>query len=445
MGRRKVKIVLLCAWILSAFLTGCAGQSSPELYALPKQPDEYYELQTAIDQVLVSDASYSGPLSGSNQQAVQLADLDGDSENEAIVFIKTGGERPLKVYIFDAGKDGDYVNTGVIEGDGTAFDSVEYIQMDGEPGLEILVGRQLSEQISQSLCVYSYKEEHLTELVSANYTEYAVVDLDGDDRKEVFVIRSQSEERAAVAELYRYRNEQVEREPEVSLSAGAKTIKRIVTGNVSQGVPAVFVASEYGEDTIITDIFAYTGKDFRNISSNSETGLSAQTVRSYNVYATDIDFDGLIELPSPVALPSDSSEMTYWVIDWYNLTPGGDREVKMTTFHSYLNGWYLDLPESWYGQLTVHWEEDEDGNRGYVFSKWNGRDRKSEPIVTILALTGEDRLTKAEENGRILLAEKGETAYAAVLGECALAEELRAEDLYGMFHFIEVDWNTGEI
>ena len=144
-------------------------------------------------------------------------------------------------------------------------------------------------------------------------------------------------------------------------------------------------------------------------------------------------------------LPSDSGENTYWVIDWYNLEADGERTVKMTTFHSYLNGWYLDVPESWCGQLTVSREEDHEGNRGYIFSKWNGRNRKPEPIVTILAFTGDDRLNRAQENGRILLAEKGETAYAAVLGECALAQELSESDLYGMFHFIEVDWNTGEI
>lgn len=445
MGRWKPLGVLLGALFFAALLSGCMGQSAEELYALPQQPDEYYDLQYAIDQIRSEDASYSGPLTGSNQQAVQLADLDGDSEDEAIVFIKTTGERPLKVYIFDADEDGNYANTGVIEGDGSAFDSVDYVEIDGRPGLEILVGRQLSEQITQSLGAYSYQDGRLTELMSTNYNEYTVVDLDGDDHRDVFVLRFQTEERAAVAELYRYVNGQMEREPEVNLSPGAKQIKRIVTGHVAHGVPAVFVASEYGEDTIITDIFAYRGTDFRNISSNAETGLSAQTVRSYNVYATDIDYDGLIELPSPVALPSQNSETTYWVIDWYNLMPNGRREIKMTTFHSYLNGWYLDLPESWYGQLTVSREENEDGSRDYVFSKWNGRDRAPEPVLTIHSFTGDDRLELAQSGGRFLLAEKGDTAYAASFGSCKWAEELTEEKLIAMFHFIQVDWNTGEI
>ncbi len=443
MGRGKWLGVLLGA-LISVTLTGCLGQSD-ELYALPKQPDEYYELQKAIDLVLVPNASYSGPLTGANQQAVQLADLDGDGADEAVVFIKTPGERPLKVFIFDENKDGTYENTGIIEGDGSSFDAVEYAQLDGKPGLEILVGRQLSEQIPQSLCAYSYQNGVLTELMSTNYLEFTVVDLDRDDRKDVFLLRAPSEERVTVAELYRYVNDQMERAPEAYLSSGAKEIRRIVTGYVSQGVPAVFVASAYDADMIITDIFAYSGDTFRNVSTNAETGLSAQTVRSYNVYATDIDNDGLIELPSPVALPSQSGEHTYWVIDWFNLLPSGEKQVKMTTFHSYLNGWYLDLPALWYGELTVIRVEGEDGGYGYTFAKWNGREQEPEEIVTIYAFTGEDRVERANSDGRFLLAEKGETAYAAVFGTCSWAKQLSKEVFSTMFHFIRVDWNTGEI
>ena len=445
MGSQKLLGVLMGALFSAAILTGCVGQSAEELYALPKQPDEYYELQTAIDQVLTSNASYSGPLTGNNQQAVQLADLDGDGRDEAIVFIKTVGERPLKAYIFDENEDRTYLNTGVIEGDGSAFDAVDYVQLDGEPGMEILLGRQLSEQITQSLCAYAYRDGHLVELMSTNYAEYTVADLDGDERGDIFVLRSQTEERSAVAELYRYVDGQMEREPEVPLSDGTKQIRRIVTGHVAQNLPAVFVASEYGENMIITDIFAFTGRDFRNISTNAEAGLSAQTVRSYNVYASDIDSDGLIELPAPVALPSQNNEATYWVIDWYNLMPDGRREVKTTTFHSYLNGWYLELPDYWHDHLTVMREENSDGDRGYTFAKWNGREQDAEVVLTIHAFTGEDRLDRANSDDRFFLAEKGETVYAASFGDCIWAKQLTQDDVRAMFHFIQVDWNTGEI
>ena len=444
MGRRNSILALLAGLLLAAVLGGCSMRSADELYALPKQSDAYYDLQKAIDRVMTQNASYSGPLSGSNQQSVQLADLDGDGQDEAIVFARSSGEKPLKAYIFDRSGD-HYENTAVMEGDGSAFDAVEYVQLDDQPGMEILVGRQLSDQILQSLCVYSYRDGQLVELMSANYSEFKVVDLDGDDHKDVFILRLETEERTGVAELYRYRNGAMERDQEAPLSTGAKQIKRILAGYVAQGVPAVFVASTYEEDTIITDIFAFYGKFFRNIAANGDAGVSAQTVRNYNVYATDIDEDGVIELPMPVALPSATAgEETYWVIDWYNLVPGGTRNVKLTTYHNYSGGWYLILPDKWSGQLSVSREKKVSEVPGLTFSKWNGYDQTPEEIMTIYAFTGDDRVKLAQADGRILLAEKGEVAYSAALGSCKWAAELSAEDLISMFHFIYLDWNSGE-
>lgn len=436
----------LGAGICALAMSGCVSNQAEELYALPRQSDAYYALQSAMDQVLGADAAYSGPLSGSNQQAVQLADLDGDGQDEAIVYVKTSGEKPLKAYIFDSDENENYRNTAVIEGDGSAFDSVEYVQVDGKPGLEILVGRRISDQIVQSLGVYAYDGTGVTELMSANYTEYIAADLDGDEGRELLILRLETEDRAGTAALYRWRDGRMVQEPEALLSAGIRQIRRITTGYVASGVPAVFVASTYGEDTLVTDIFAFCGTEFCNIATDVESVFSSQTVRSFNVYASDIDSDGLIELPSLVALPSDAAEdETYWAIDWYNLSLDGQRKRKMMTYHCYPGGWYLELPETWYEHLTVSRSEETDGVRGYTFSKWNGRGAKIEEIVTIYAFTGDDRLTLAQADGRFLLAEKGETAYAASLGTCSWAGELNQEKLNQIFHLIQVDWNSGEI
>jgi len=436
--------LLLSSLLLSTVCTGCAVGSADELYALPRQSDAYYDLQQAMDVVMGSSPTYAGPLTGSNQQAVQLADLDEDGQDEAIVFIKTTGEKPLKAYVFDR-SGGSYENTAVMEGDGSEFDAVEYVQLDGKPGLEILIGRQLSDQILQSLSAYSYQDGRLMELMTVNYSEFKVTDLDADDNKDVFVLRQETDERVGVAELYCYRNGMMERTQQASMSLGAKQIKRIISGYVAQGIPAVFVASGYEEGTIVTDIFAFAGQRFCNLSASGEAGISTQTIRSYYVFATDIDEDGVIELPMPVVLPSaTAAEETHWIIDWYNLLPEGGRRIKMTTYHNYAGNWYLVLPETWHDQLSVSREKETAGAGGYIFSKWNGYGQTPEEIFTIYSFTGEDRQMQAEADGRFVLAEKGETIYAASLGTCQWAQELTQKDLRAMFRFIYLDWNSGE-
>lgn len=440
------KLLLCLLWLGACvfLLTGCFVKTVDELYTLPTHSDDYYDLQSAIDEVFESGTvSYSAPVSGANQQSVQLADLDGDGDDEAIAYLRTTGERPLCAYIFDK-IDGRYVNIAVIEGSGTAFASVEYAQLDGQDGMELIIGRKLSNQVLQAMSAYAVRDGRVVEIMSANYSEYTLVDLDGDGNRDIFLLRFDADERAGVAELYRSRDGQLERDPEASMSAGVECIKRIITGYLSSGVPAAFVASIYDADSIVTDVFAFRDGTFQNVTA-SGTGLSVQTVRNYFVYAGDIDGDGLIELPQLETLP-DAGEggESYSAIRWYNLSLSGARTLKMTTWHCFSGGWFLQLPEEWDGRLTISRSDEVSGVRGYVFSQWDDGTRTAEPIVTIYAFSGEDRNQTAASDGRMVLAEKGDVTYAALLGSSTLARQLNQERLRQLFNFIHIDWNSGE-
>ena len=45
-----------------------------------------------------------------------------------------------------------------------------------------------------------------------------------------------------MAELYRFRDGQMAREPEAQLTAGVQSVRRIVVGDLTRNVPAVFTA-----------------------------------------------------------------------------------------------------------------------------------------------------------------------------------------------------------
>ena len=116
--RMKRMLLAVLAAAMSLVLSGCFVKTVDELYTLPKHSDEYNRLEQAIDQVMSSqNASYAAPVSGMNQQSVQLADLDGDGTEEAVAFLKTTGDKPLKACIFSR-VDEDYQLMDVIEGDG---------------------------------------------------------------------------------------------------------------------------------------------------------------------------------------------------------------------------------------------------------------------------------------------------------------------------------------
>lgn len=432
--RRILAAVVLCL----ALLSGCAITPSEELYAVPKRSAEYNELQKAVESVIGSGGKYSAPVSGSNQQPVQQADLDGDGQEEVIVCATATGEKPLRLYIFKQ-IDGKFQLQSTIEGEGTAFESVEYAQIDGAPGMELIIGRQVSDQVLQAMSVYAVKNGQASELISTNYSAYTTIDLDSDGLTDIFLLREDSQEHKVAAELYRWQNTELAREPEAVLSAGMGSVKRIITGDMAQGVPAVFVASAYDEYNIITDVFAMAGGVFRNVSLSAESGRSTQTVRNYYVYSADIDGDGLVELPNTVALPpvaGDESSQNQYKILWFNLDVDGTRREKLCTYHNYSEGWYLILPEAWVNGLTVT-RQIVDGGACTVLSVSDETGNAQE--VLSIYVFAEDEAQKATEEGRLLLAQKGKNYYIAQPGTGRLGQALDETSLRQMFNWISTD------
>ena len=141
------------------------------------------------------------------------------------------------------------------------------MQMDDAPGYEMVVGRQLSDQVLRSVSVYSFSGGSAEQLMMVGYSKFLTCDLDDDGCSELMVILpGESETGTGSAVLYRVQDGSIERSVEVNVSENASHIRRITEGRLLGGTPAVFVASAVNESAIVTDVFAWRNDRFSNIS-----------------------------------------------------------------------------------------------------------------------------------------------------------------------------------
>ncbi len=77
--KKRLQFLLICA-IAVLVLGGCAGRTVEDMYSIPRRSSEYNNLQSAIDREM-ENREYAAPVSGENQQTVQMADLTGDGSN----------------------------------------------------------------------------------------------------------------------------------------------------------------------------------------------------------------------------------------------------------------------------------------------------------------------------------------------------------------------------
>ncbi len=437
---RKIRLISVLL-VMALTLSGCAMRTVDQMYYPPKRSDEYNDLQSVIESAM-SGMSYSAPVSGENQQIVQMADLNGDGVQEYLLFARTDAEKSLRILIFGL-VDGAYKLIETITCSGSAFDQVEYMEMNSRGGVEIIVGRQVSDQVLRSVSVYTLTPNGAEQLLSANYTKFMTVDLSADGLGELFVLRpGASNADNGIAELYAVINGSVERSNEVNMSQPADMLKRIITGKLHGGQSAVYVASTVGDTAIITDVYSLINNKLTNVTLSNESGTSVQTMRNYYVYADDIDSDGVVELPDLIPMKSTSNTQPadrHDLIRWYAMTANGGELDKMYTYHNFVGGWYIQLQDSWAPRITV-------SNLGYryEFYLWDENFENIEKIMTVYVMTGQDRETQATQEDRFVLSRTESVVYAASLESCAEKYGITKESMVWNFHMIQQDWKTGE-
>lgn len=445
--RLKEKTICLAAAIsLVLILGGCMFNSSPEdMYELPQLPDEYNALRQEIDDILATGAEYAAPTSGTNIQSVQLVDLDGDGVEEALAFFRQPTEeKPLKIYIFRAEEEG-YRQVALIEGSGTAIYSIRYLDMNGDGIKEILVGWRISTEL-QAIGVYDIRNFDPRTVMFSLYSRYETLDLDQDGMEELVILRSDTEGNS-VAECYDWVGPSLEIGSQASLSMTMAELKSVDQGFLRGGEPALFVTGVSEDTRAITDILICRGEEgIANIVLSDSTGVSSEIFRNISLEPTDIDGDGVTEVPMPVVLPSTNQEggELYWQVYWRNYNSKGQAEIAASTYHNTTEGWYLILPDAWEGQIALRQIVGTE-ERETIFSYFDAASQSYVDFLGIYAITGGSREYKAASNGRFVLKRQADTIYSAVF--YPEGENWRGiidqEELNQRFRLMVKEWVSG--
>lgn len=434
-GKKLIVLLLITALILC----GCEILTVDQMYQPPKRSEDFNSLQSVIN-AAIGDMEYSAPISGENQQIVQTADLYGDGRLECLLFARGGEEHPLHILIFSLEND-EYVHSQTIDLPGSAFDKVEYAEMNGKAGLELIVGSQVSNNVSRSVYVFTFAGGKMEQLVMEDYQNFLAVDLNTDSRSELFVLRGgNTQSDKGIVELFSVKDGIMERSIEINMSETANNLKRIFVGQLQDGKTAVYLASTAGENRLITDVYTISDGVFTNVSLSNESGTSVKTMRNYFVYADDIDADGVTELPN--LLEMRSIDMTWHnsgqsLIRWYSMNSDGEEIDKLYTYHNFIGGWYLQIDNSLIYRISVV-----DLGNICDFYVWdNGSPIK---VLSIHALTGQSREEQSTAEGRFVLYKGESTIYSATLDEEAALYGFTKENVLRSFYMIRENWNTGE-
>ncbi len=443
---------LMC--LLAALLGGCSlFRPMDSLYALPALPEEYSQLQDGIQSVMDElQAEYASITYGSYTSTIQLLDMDNNGTQEtAAVFLRvtSGEEKPMRVCLFRRDGNGTYRLTHTIQGEGTSIHSVTYQDLTGDGVREVIVSWQVSASVN-TLAAYQLGSGGAVDLMSTGYNEgYLVSDLDGDGCTEIVVFhRSGSDSERNRAELYGYQEGAMIMSSVAPLSASIRDVTKTQTGRLSDGVPAIYVTCEV-ESGVLTDILVLAESGLRNVTLDAALDFSQSTLRTYTeVSATDINGDGVMDIPWPVAMAevNPESSLLQYIIYWRQFdSTGASTILPNATYHAITDGWYLTLPGTWLGKISVSRDDSRSmiGERAVVFYYWPDT-QASQPVafLTVYRLTGDNRYSRAGLPGRTILYTDSSAIYAALLNTKVWDCGIEAADLVAQFKLITPEWST---
>ena len=133
--------------------------------------------------------------------------------------------------------------------------------------------------------------------------------------------------------------------------------------------------------------------------------------------------------------------MLFRSVQWMQYDLWGEATVVSTTYYNGEDGWYLEMPEGWQGRVALsRLDNSGSGERGVLFYPYSAQQSEGvamRPFLSIYRLTGPNRMTRANAEGRFILLEEDDVIYAAQFHDgsgwdCGVDQE----GLRALFHLI---------
>lgn len=345
--RKKLLAAITLLLAVSVLFSGCGAfsfNSAENLVRPPKLSGDDGALQAAFETAVSEKGEYilKYPSDGEYRSAYVRYDCDADGADEAFVFYSLKAEA-MSVYMVML----DYANgvwsaVGEVPGEGSDVYSVEFCDLNNDGIAEVLVGwSSLDAKSNKKLAVYcSYKNsQNLNYRVLAieSYTSMDTVDLDNDGEMEILLalISSTSDTYTTEARLLKMTDHapsdfQMNPVGQVSLYSETTAITAITS--CEQNRKNYVYIDEAAGDTYLTEIL-YWDQEKNTLAAPLQVDMlsiaSCPTSRSVALNCTDINDDGVPEIPATALIP-DSNVVK-------KLTP--DTDVPVQAENVYIIHW----------------------------------------------------------------------------------------------------------
>ena len=406
--------------------------SVDNLLAAPKLTSEQSEIHEALIAAVGNNLTLKYPKNGDNRSAYVIADIDDEPGDEALVFYEyTGSETSddgLRVNLLDKDNDGKWQSVKEIAGAGTDVDKVIITKMGADNHTNVLVGYQTLSGEEKALEIYSYLNGDFRRIGTSSYSVLETLDIDSDGSTELVTVRRQNNTEtglttstASLLTLNKTEDENGNMTDEVTLTQSidmcdnVSSYSRALTGKLADGRNALYVDAVDGDGQIHTEIVYYRYSALQNPMQLRSERLIPKCTRPAGYSCTDMDRDGVIEIPSVRPLtgyensqPEEQQLLTSWTqyTDFYELSE------KYSGYYAVSDGYTMIFPSRWTDKVTVK-KDSVTGET--VFYKFDGDINAEMTELMRIAVVPKTQVEEFTFSGYQVITSAGQLDYLVLL------------------------------
>ena len=436
---RKILCSVLCLAIVFT-LCGCElfATDTAELLSPPALSGDLYPIAQVIEESAGGSYTFEYPSRGHYRSAVVQSDINSDGILEAFAFYSmTDGETTtmqINAVCLNENKWTSVAQQKIVAG---GVDRVDFCDLDNDGIQEILVGWEIYGTSEMQLAVYSMGENTLAQRMLQKYTHFTTCDLDENDETEILIIKSSTAEQMNSASLFALTSDGITEISSCPLDNAAKTFNEPIVAELSSGKTAVYLDEIKGVGAVTEVLFMEKGT-LVNPLYNAESLETTQTLRSASFSVTDINGDGILEIPVQLNVPSVSrsklNEKLY-LTSWCSYN-GELLTNQMVTMINVDDGYYYILPSKWIGNIAVLKDTDNHLREIYRYDAQNKS--VGDSLFYIKAVSKADwDAGKYSAAGIEEVYNNGETSFICSVSAACIADGITVDTIKSNFKIFE--------
>ena len=309
----KKIFMFMAVFALALSFSGCSilETDTESMMHPPLLSIEQEKLNDALKKVAGENYTLKYPKNGETNSAFIFRDLDNDGTDEAVAFYSSVDES-TRINVLK-NENNDWVSVYEAAGFSGEIESVEFVKID-EKSPAMVIGWE------GEIGVYRFGKNRIETLHTASCDGGVILDINEDGFMDIAFFNGEAIDRSFFTVLYRGENGIVLTD-EIIVNAKFDSLLSMKTGKIDEGTTALFIDSIIYDGVYLTEVVTlddgkavrYTLADFvkyedeeeeeNEVSSGtiivvgSNLGKRGIFLRNTEVSCTDIDGDGIMEMP----------------------------------------------------------------------------------------------------------------------------------------------------